>query len=444
MENTTKVMHLLDELERILNHAQASLASVLNAKDPRLEELNFMQLTRDSERCIHILKQELQPGSLNHEEALRMDARLYVLWSKAVHFGEDILTQAQLEHVKQLMKKQKAAGMQISSNPISAVAVIHYLWDYVDSDSTQEDPYNHRIPVSASAEKPNEKSGSDYILPAIALAAELLRKGWNYYQKNRAREADAKAKEMERGIALFKQTTAEFCTVLQMFDELYQQVHQRLQQLEEEAREAEEKKRSKGGRTESCWYAGSWDGWSEEAVREKLREIYSKTIDGLDGLKSDNRSPNNVWAALFFCAAKGQGIILEKIRPNNVDYERDLNAAGIKASKNSIKKYHTYCRLFHLGGEPDAGQLHSVSRWLELLRQKATEAVKRYVEETHRSLTKEAEEWLADDAKGITIDRKFWEGLSHDYPLYSGVFERIGGGGTNFFQEEGEAWQVSG
>lgn len=434
MENTTKVMHLLDELERILNHAQASLASVLNAKDPRQEELNFMQLTRESERCIHSLKQELQPGSLNHEEALRMDARLYVLWSKAVHFGEDILTQAQLEHVKQLMKKQKAAGMQISSNPISAVAVIHYLWDYVDSDSTQEDSCNHRIPDSASAEKPNEKSGSDYILPAIAFAAELLRKGWNYYQKNRASEADAKAKEMERGIALFKQTTAEFCTVLQMFDELYQQVHQRLQQLEEEAREAEEKKRSKGGRSESCWYAGSWDGPSEEVVRERLREIYSKTIDGLDGLKSDN----NVWAALFFCAAKRQGIIPEKIRPNNVDYVRDLNGAGIKANKNSIKKYHTYCRLFHLGGEPDAGQLHSVSRWLELLRQKDTEAVKRYVEETHRSLTKEAEEWLADDAKGITIDRKFWEGLSHDYLLYSGVFDRIGGEVRLFSKKKGK------
>lgn len=405
MENTTKVMHLLDELEQVLLHAEASQENVVRGRNQRQEEINFMQLARDGKNRIHSLEELLDECVFPLDETRKVAKRMNAIWNEYEGFGKEIYAKEFEEWKRQIAKKESAAKSQIQF-PLGSVGYA----------------IKELLPIP----------------PGWLLGVEALRGMWNLYQEGNEKKAGAKAREAQERYQCFKRTTEGFCDSFQSFQRLCEEMNQRLQQLEEEAGETEEKKRSKGGRSKSCWYAGSWDGRKEEVVRERLREIYSKTIDGLDGLKSGNRSSSNVWAALFFCAAKGQGIIPEKIRPNNVDYVRDLNGAGIEASKNSIKKYHTYCRLFHLGGEPDAGQLHSVSRWLELLRQKDTEAVKRYVEETHRSLTKEAEEWLADDAKGITIDRKFWEGLSHDYLLYSGVFDRIGGEVRLFSKKKGK------
>lgn len=402
MENTKKVMYLLAELEQILHDAEASQENVVSGRNLRWEEINFMQLARDCTDRIHRLEDMLSECVLAPDDMRRLAKRMNAISDEFRKFGKDIYAKAYTEWKQQIAKKDEAIQKQFPDPMIDLGNALGAL------------------------------------LPAPKgwfLAAEMLGMAWNVYQKSNEKKADAKAKEAKERYQQFKRTTKGFCDSFQSFQGLCEDMNRRLKQQEEEARQAEVKKRSSGGRPKSRWYGGSWAECSEEEVREKLREVYDRTIDGLDGLK--NQNPDNVWAALFFCAAGVQGIIgtEQKIEPNNVTYEHDLKAVGIKANKNSIRKYHAYCRLFHPGGESDAGKLLSVSRWIELLAGGDAEAVERYVEESHGSLTREAEEWLGKDADGMTIDRKFWVELSHDYPLYSRAFERIGGEVQNCFRK---------
>lgn len=395
MKNTTKVMHLLDELEQVLLHAEASQENVVRGRNQRQEEINFMQLARDGKNRIHSLEELLDECVFPLDETRKVAKRMNAIWNEYEGFGKEIYAKEFEEWKRQIAKKESAAKSQIQF-PVGGVGYA----------------IKKLLPIP----------------PGWLLGVEVLRGMWNLYQEGNEKKASAKAREAQERYQRFKRTTEEFCDSFQSFLGLRDRMHSRLQQLEEEARQAEEKKRSNGGRTKSCWYAGIWAGSSEGVVGRRLREIYGLTIDDLHGVKDGKQNPNNVWAALFFCAARRMGIAAAGTEPNSSDYERCLKHADIKVSKNSIRKYHAYCRLFHLGGEPDAGQLHSVSQWIALLREAGdTGEVQRLVEESHRSLTEEAKAFLDAEAKGITIDKKWWQDASHDYPLYSRVFERIEG-----------------
>ena len=68
----SNVRCMLDELERIIIHAEKAVPSVQEGKNERWEQINFEQLTRESESKINVLQRELD--ALADIEAMKMAA----------------------------------------------------------------------------------------------------------------------------------------------------------------------------------------------------------------------------------------------------------------------------------------------------------------------------------------------------------------------------------
>lgn len=327
------VKYLLDELKRIISHAEKAIPKVEEGDDQRLEEINFEQLTRESESKINVLRREIQDNKDIEIMRLALD-EMNVVVQRFQQFDKQFIANKheQLLFAKKEYEEAKNKRSSYDSD----------LDDDLDITSEQEpDLFTSLF-----------KAGTIFV-------TLLGRNNANKHVRTTKENVD----NIIQAITRFEQTTTEFRSVVRELFKIRQILFERIEEatindIEEKVAEENESNnpKSKAGRKHEPWWGERWEQHTEQEVEEHIKQTYEATRSILCNLEAektirDERTFNAVWAAIYFYVAKIKNVICPGKSANCISYvgdtdkPRGLNKLGISCTKNTVLTYYNIVKV---------------------------------------------------------------------------------------------------
>ena len=325
---------ILAELERIITHAEKAIPRVEEGKNQRWEEINFEQLTRESESKLNLLRSEV--NTLTNIEIMKAVAEdMNCLLQRFHKFDKEIVSNT---HDK----------LKIEKNRLVEAEKYNSLLNNTFQRSMILSPY---LPKS----------------PIIQITKIIADWGTLHNQhKTRKEINDTKNKIhfYNQFIARFEQITAEFRLIVSMLNEIYQILLAKINQatisnIDNQAKEEklEVSPSNNRGRKKEQWWGGEWDNLTEQEVEQRLKQAYDATNSLLSDLKGGknidiDKSRNAVWAAVYFYAAEKEGFVNPNKSANSISFigekenPRGLYNIGVNCNKGTVNNYYKIIKGF--------------------------------------------------------------------------------------------------
>ena len=325
---------MLTELNRIISHAENAVPNVGESNNQRWEEINFEQLTRDSESRLNVLKREVH--AITDIEIINAAA-------------EDISTV-----LNRFQKFDKETICKIEDQLKTAKIEL-------------ENAINAK--VSFQAELNNELFITTDSQPDFIEAVVRLGKAWFEDKKHKKLDSsinDSKNKinYYTQFIERFEQITAEFRIVLRRLNDIQQMLLEKIERFtivdvekttanESDSQEANKKV----GRNREKWYGENWENLNEEEVEQRMKQAYDATSPKLSELKPEKNIAgediyNAFWAAIYFYTAEKVNVVAPQKKANCIGFiggvndPRGLYKLGINCNKGTVLKYYTILKAF--------------------------------------------------------------------------------------------------
>lgn len=346
---------ILTELNRIIRHAENAVPNIGESNNLRWEEINFEQLTRDSENRLNMLKGEVH--AITDIEMMNAVAEdMSTILRKFQEF--DIGT------IRKIEEQLKAAKTELE-NAIN------------DKASFQTELNNE--PIITTGSQPS-------------LLETLARLGKAWADRKIKKEIDSSIHHSEKGINYytqfierFEQITAEFRAVLRGLNDIQQELLEKIEkftivnvEITTANESVSQEANKKVGRNREKWYGGNWENHSEEEVEQRMKHAYDATSSKLSELKAEKNIAgkdiyNAVWAAIYFYTAEEVDVVAPQKKANcigfigDVDYPRGLYKLGINCNKGTVLKYYTIVKAFLRAiTEPDGSDSPTIWQLIEI------------------------------------------------------------------------------
>ena len=370
----SKVKCLLAELNRIITHAENAIPNVGNSNNQRWEEINFEQLTRDSESRLNVLKREVH--AITDIEIINAAA-------------EDTSTV-----LNRFQKFDKGTICKIEEQLKAAKIEL-------------ENAINEK--VAFQAELNNEPFITTDSQPSFLEA--LAHWGKALVERKIQKKIDSsihdsknKINNYTQLIERFEQITAEFRVVLRRLNDIQQMLLEKIERFnivdveEITTNESNSKEANKKvGRNREKWYGEKWENLNEEEVERRMKQAYDATSSKLSELKSEKNIAgkeiyNAVWAAVYFYAAEKAKVVASPKKVNCIDFIRGLYKLGINCNKGTVLKYYTIVKAFLIAITELDCDLPTVCQLIEIAK-----------EEKNAQEYPETRKWLRKDDKLVTL-----------------------------------------
>lgn len=330
----SNVKCMLAELNRIITHAENAIPNVGNSNNQRWEEINFEQLTRDSESRLNVLKREVH--AITDIETLNAVAKdTSIVLQRFQKFDK--------ETICKIEDQLKAAKTEL------------------------EKAINDK--ASFQAELNNEPFITTDSQPGLLEAFAYLTKIWaeRKIEKNYDKfihDTKDKINHYNRFIERFEQITAEFRNVLRGLNDIQQLILEKIERItivdveKITANESDNRESNKKvGRNREKWYGEKWENLSEEEVEQRMKYAYDSTSSKLCELKAEKNIAgediyNAVWAAIYFYTAEISNVVAPQKKANCIGFiggvndPRGLYKLGINCNRGTVLKYYTIVKAF--------------------------------------------------------------------------------------------------
>ena len=386
---------ILAELERIITHAEKAIPRVEEGNNQRWEEINFEQLTRESESKLNLLRSEV--NTLTNIEIMKAVAEdMNCLLQRFHKFDKEIVSNT---HDK----------LKIEKNRLVEAEKYNSLLNNTFQRSMILSPY---LPKS----------------PIIQITKIIADWGTLHNQhKTRKEINDTKNKIhfYDQFIARFEQITTEFRLVVSKLNEIYQILLAKINQATVsnfENHTKEEKQEvifsSNRGRKKEQWWGGKWENLTEQEVEQRLKQAYEATYSLLSDFKGEkniviDKSRNAVWAAVYFYAAETEHLVNPGKKANcisfigNKENPRGLYNIGVNCNRNTVNNYYKIIKGFLKA----TINLNSNSPNINLFIQKIND-------EKNTDEYPSTREWLRSNFKNVTNELGDKDNSSEDIVMF--------------------------
>lgn len=399
----SNVKCMLNELERIIIHAEKAIPSVQEGNNERWEQINFEQLTRESESKINMLRRELD--ALTDIEAMKMVAeemnKIMQRFHKFdVQFLAEINKQLKIEQ-KELEEAEKWYS-SYKNNQDNEVNIIQY-----------NEPDLFVLLLDCLNDKFQNKTKKNL--------------------ENIVEDARSRVRLNLQLIARFEQITAEFRSVVREISGIHTMLLQKINQASVsniENHTNEEKieilPSSNKGRKKEQWWGGKWENLTEQEVEQHLKQAYDATSSMLSNLKEEkniaiDKALNAVWAAVYFYAAESEGLVNPQKSANNIGYignaenPRGLYNIGVNCNKGTVHKYYKIIKTFLKATIDNDSNLPYVNQLIQKIKEEKNNDTHEWLRKNLIYVTREIEDKLnpSEDVimfvvKNLTIIRKIF------------------------------------
>ena len=375
---------MLAELNRIISHAENAVPNVGESNNQRWEEINFEQLTRDSESRLNVLKREVH--AITDIEIMNAAAKdTSTVLNRFQEFDKDTICKIEAQ--------LKAARIEL------------------------EKAINDK--ASFQAELNNELFITTDSQPDIIEAVVRLGKTWFEDKKHKKLDSsinDSKNKinYYTQFIERFEQITAEFRIVLRGLNDIQQMLLEKIERFtivdvekttanESDSQEANKKV----GRNREKWYGEKWENLNEEEVEQRMKQTYDATSSKLSELKAEKNIAsgevhNAVWAAIYFYTAEKANVVAPQKKANCIGFiggdnaPRGLYKLGINCNKGTVLKYYTIVKAFLRAiTEPDGSDSPTICQLIKIAS-----------EEKNAQEYPKTRVWLKENNKLITLSNE--------------------------------------
>lgn len=326
---------MLAELNRIISHAEKAVQNVGESNNQRLEEINFEQLTRDSESRLNVLKREVH--AITDIEMMNAAAKdTSTVLNRFQEFDKGIICKIEEQLKIARTKYEEAINCKTSFQ------------DGLDNDRYITTDYRSDLKEKLFVEC------YKYILKRI----------FGKIFDKQIHDTKDKINHYNRFIERFEQITAEFRVVLRELNDIQQMLLEKIERFtivdvekitanESDSQEANKKV----GRNREKWYGEMWQNLSEEEVDRRMKQAYDATSSKLSELKAEKNIAgediyNAVWAAIYFYTAEKANAVAPQKKANCIGFIGDANAPrglyklGINCNKGTVLKYYTIVKAF--------------------------------------------------------------------------------------------------
>ena len=325
---------MLAELNRIISHAEKAVQNVGESNNQRLEEINFEQLTRDSESRLNVLKREVH--AITDIEMMYAAAKdTSTVLNRFQEFDKDTICKIEAQLKAARIELEKAIN---------------------DKASFQAELNNELFIITDS--QPN-------IIEAV------VRLGKTWFEDKKHKKLDSSINDSKNKINYytqfierFEQITAEFRIVLRRLYDIQQMLLEKIERFtivdvekttanESDSQEANKKV----GRNREKWYGEKWENLNEEEVEQRMKQAYDATSLKLSELKPEKNIAgediyNAFWAAIYFYTAEKVNVVAPQKKANCIGFiggvndPRGLYKLGINCNKGTVLKYYTILKAF--------------------------------------------------------------------------------------------------
>ena len=387
---------MLDELERIIIHAEKAVPSVQEGKNERWEQINFEQLTRESESKINVLQRELY--TLADIDAMKMSAEdmdkiLQRFHKFDVQFLAEINKQLNIEQ-KKLEKAEKDYNSSYKDNQDDEISIIQY----------------------------NERN---IFIDLFKLGIKIVLGKIKEYDENIIKDAKSRVRYSQQIIVRFERITAEFRTVVRKLSGIHKMLLDKINQatvsnIENQTKEENQEvvPSSNRGRKKEQWWGGEWENHTEQEVEQRLKQAYDATNSLLLDFKGEkniviDKSRNAVWAAVYFYAAETEHLVNPGKKANcisfigNKENPRGLYNIGVNCNRNTVNNYYKIIKGFLRA----TINLNSNSPNINLFIQKIND-------EKNTDEYPSTREWLRSNFKNVTNELGDKDNSSEDIVMF--------------------------
>ena len=325
---------MLTELNRIISHAENAVPNVGESNNQRWEEINFEQLTRDSESRLNVLKREVH--AITDIEIMNAAAKdTSTVLNRFQEFDKDTICKIEAQLKAARIELEKAIN---------------------DKASFQAELNNELFIITDS--QPN-------IIEAV------VRLGKTWFEDKKHKKLDSSINDSKNKINYytqfierFEQITAEFRIVLRRLNDIQQMLLEKIERFtivdvekttanESDSQEANKKV----GRNREKWYGEKWENLNEEEVEQRMKQAYDATCSKLSKLKPEKNIAgediyNAFWAAIYFYTAEKVNVVAPQKKANCIGFiggvndPRGLYKLGINCNKGTVLKYYTILKAF--------------------------------------------------------------------------------------------------
>lgn len=326
----SNVKYMLSELNRIIAHAEKSVPNVEEGNNQRWEEINFEQLTRDSESRLNVLRREVH--ALTDIETMNATAKDFsIILERFQKFDDGFLVKInnRIKHAKEELEEAENRRFAYSTDS-----------DY-DSYLTSD-------------------TKMSFWESLFHLAKEVIK----YREDEHISKTKHHIHDYTQLIERFNHITAEFRSVVSELYNIQQTLLEKIEkstEIKAEVTETEENTskgiNNKAGRKHEPWYGAKWEKLSEEEVELRMKQAYDATSTKLSELKAEKTLAgedlyNAVWAAIYFYTAEEANVVAPQKRANCIGFiggandSRGLYKLGIKCNRSTVLKYYTIVKAF--------------------------------------------------------------------------------------------------
>ena len=375
---------MLAELNRIISHAENAVPNVGESNNQRWEEINFEQLTRDSESRLNVLKREVH--AITDIEIMNAAAKdTSTVLNRFQEFDKDTICKIEAQLKAARIELEKAIN---------------------DKASFQAELNNELFIITDS--QPN-------IIEAV------VRLGKTWFEDKKHKKLDSSINDSKNKINYytqfierFEQITAEFRIVLRRLYDIQQMLLEKIERFtivdvekttanESDSQEANKKV----GRNREKWYGENWENLNEEEVEQRMKQAYDATCSKLSKLKPEKNIAgediyNAFWAAIYFYTAEKENVVAPQKKANCIGFiggdnaPRGLYKLGINCNKGTVLKYYTIVKAFLRAiTEPDGSDSPTICQLIKIAS-----------EEKNAQEYPKTRVWLKENNKLITLSNE--------------------------------------
>lgn len=325
---------MLTELNRIISHAENALPNVGESNNLRWEEINFEQLTRDSESRLNVLKREVDAiTDIEIMNAVAEDTS--TILNRFQEFDKGIISK-----IEEQLKIARTELKKTINKKASALAKLNNEPD------------------------PNKNSQFEIIDAILFLFKDYTERKIKKGYDSLIHDSENKINYYTQFIEHFEQITEEFRVVLRRLYDIHQMLLEKIERftiVDDEIITANESNsqeaNKKVGRNREKWYGEKWKNLSEEEVEQRIKQSYDATSSKLSELKAEKNIAgediyNAVWAAIYFYTAEEANVVAPQKKANCIGFTgsandpRGLYKLGIICNKGTVLKYYTIVKAF--------------------------------------------------------------------------------------------------
>ena len=375
---------ILTELNRIISHAENALPNVGESNNQRLEEINFEQLTRDSESRLNVLKREVDAiTDIEIMNAVAEDTS--TILNRFQEFDKGIISK-----IEEQLKTARTELKKTINKKASALVKLN------------------NVPV------PKENSPFDILDALLFLWKDYTKRKIKKGYDSLIHDSENKINYYTQFIEHFEQITEEFRVVLRRLYDIHQMLLEKIERFtivdvekttanESDSQEANKKV----GRNREKWYGEKWENLNEEEVEQRMKQAYDATSSKLSELKPEKNIAgediyNAFWSAIYFYTAEKVNVVAPQKKANcigfigDVDYPRGLYKLGINCNKGTVLKYYTIVKAFLRAiTEPDSSDSPTICQLIKIAS-----------EEKNAQEYPDTRKWLKKDGKLVTLSNE--------------------------------------